>query len=85
MVVKFSSDTFAFTSLACSLSFWLGLILSYIPGVPRLNLPGLGWLAILAIGVVLAGVAAIRRSKLWPLAVPLALGTFLFVIFVIGS
>lgn len=85
MTIKFSGNHFAYASLVCSLSFWLCLILSYIPGGPRLELPGVRWLAIQGLGVVLAGAAAVRHSKLWPLAIFLALGTFFFVMFVIGS
>jgi hypothetical protein len=85
MKIKFSANHFAYASLVCSLSFWLGLILSYVPGAPRLDLPGVRWLAIMGVGVVLAGVAAVLRSKLWPLAIPFALGNFFFVMHVMGS
>jgi len=84
-MIKVSANQFAYASFICSLSFWLGVALSYVRGAPKLNLPGVSWLAILGIGVILAGVAAARRSKLWPLAIPLALGTFFFVMYVIGS
>ncbi len=59
MTLKFSANHFAYASLVCSLSFWLGLILSYVPGAPRLNFSGVWWLAIMGVGVALAIVAAV--------------------------
>jgi hypothetical protein len=87
MTSKVSANQFAYASLVCSLSFWLGLILSYVPGAPRLNFPGVLWLAIMGAGVALAVVAAVLNfeKKLWILAGALALGSFFFVMYVIGS
>jgi hypothetical protein len=65
--------------------FGLGFALSYVREAPKLNLPGVGWPAVLGIGVVLAGISAAGRSKLWPLAISLAVGTFFFVMYVMGS
>jgi hypothetical protein len=87
MALKFSVNHFAYASLVCSLLFWLGLILSYAPVAPRLinSIPGGWWLVIEGAGIALAAVAAVLQSKLWRLAVPLALGTFFFIWYVIGS
>ena len=87
MAIKLSANHFAYASLVCSLLFWSGLILSYFPGAPKLDLPGMRWLAIQGVGVVLGVVAAVLnfRKKLWVLAVALALVTFFFVMYVVGS
>ncbi len=80
--MKFSGNSFAYASLGCSLSFWLWASLGFIPTAPRLNfLTAEHWLVILAVAVILAGVAAARRSKLWPLAILLVLGTFIFLMY----
>jgi len=87
MTMKVSSSHFAYASFACSLLFWSGLVLSYFPSAPKLNLPGVQWLAIQGLGVVLGIVAAVLnfRKRLWIPAIALALVTFFFVMFVIGS
>jgi hypothetical protein len=87
MTVKLSANHFAYASLVCSLSFWLGLVLSYVPGAPRLNFSGTWWLAIMGVGTALAVVAAVLNfeRRVWILAVALALGTLFFVMYVIGS
>jgi hypothetical protein len=87
MAIKVSANHFAYASLVCSLLFWSGLILSYFPGAPKLDLPGMQWLAIQGVGVVLGVVAAVLnfRRKLWILAVALAVMTFFFVMYVVGS
>ena len=85
MKLKFSKDYFTYASFLFSLSFWFALILSHVPVVPKINIPGIWGLAIMGLGVVFAGAAAVCRSILWPLTIPLALGSFFFVMFVIGS
>jgi hypothetical protein len=57
------------------------------PVTSRINFSGLHWLAILGIGVVLAVVASVVNfeRKLWILAIVLALTTFFFAMYVIGS
>jgi hypothetical protein len=87
MMIKFSANHFAYASLICTLSFWLGAILSRFRGVPGIDLSGVHWLEILGVGVALAVVAAVLNfeKKLWILAVVLALGTFFLVMYVIGS
>jgi hypothetical protein len=89
VTIKISANHFAYASLVCSLLFWSGLVLSYFPSAPKLLdlVPGVRWLAIQGVGVVLGVVAAVLdfRKKLWILAVALALVTFFFVMYVIGS
>jgi hypothetical protein len=68
-----------------SASFWLALAFSFVPGVPRTNLTGFQWLKIVAVAVLLAGVGAALRSRLWRIAVPLALVTFFLVMYVMGT
>jgi hypothetical protein len=87
MELESLSNLFAYASFICSFSFWLGLILSRIPAVASLInvVPPMSWLVIEGVGIVLAGFSAVSRSKLWPLAIPLSLGSFFFVMYVIGS
>jgi len=85
MSLESLANFFGYASLACFFSFWLWAILNSIPNGPKLALPGLWWLGIMGVGIACAGIAAIGRSKLWFLAMPLAIGMFLFVMYVIGS
>jgi hypothetical protein len=87
MELKSVANVLAYTSIGCALSFWLGLILSRVPGVAGSIsfVPPLWWLVIEGASVVLASFAAIARSKLWPLAVALAVRNFFFVMYVISS
>jgi hypothetical protein len=87
MAIKVSANHFAYAGLVCSLLFWSGLILSYFPGAPKLDLPGVRWLAIS--GCRRCFGSGCRRTqlqkKLRILAVALALMTFFFVMYVVGS
>ena len=87
MTFECSSNVLSYASFFCSLSFWLGALLSYFPGAPRINCSGAIWLAILGAGILLAVVAAgvNFEKKRWISAFALALVTFCFVMFVIGS
>ena len=87
MELESLANLFAYGSFVCSLSFWLGFTLIHFGvAVGLINiLPGAWWLAIQGVGILLAGAAAVSRSKLWRLAVPLAFGDFFFVMYVIGS
>jgi hypothetical protein len=87
MTLESSSNLFSLASLVCSLSFWLGAILSYFPGAPGINLSGAHWLAILGIGAILAVAAAVLnfQKKLWIFALLLAIATFFFVMYVIST
>jgi hypothetical protein len=76
---KSYGQIFSFLSLLCSLSFWLALGLSYAPRLPQINLAPGRWLWVEILAVVLAAVGAVRQSRVWPIALSLALGTFLFV------
>lgn len=88
------SSSFAYASLACSLSFWLAGALSYLQTGLHLTLPGLGWVVTLpgwkwalfeAFALLLAIVATALRSKLWPIALPVALLMFLLTMYIMGS
>ena len=81
------SSLFAYASLVCSASFWLGLSLSYFPGAPTIILSGMYWLAIQGTGIALAVISAVLNfeKRLWILAVCLAVVTFFFVMYVVGS
>ena len=87
MTLEASSTLFAYTSLICSLSFWLDVILSYFHRAFWISLAGGHWLAILGAGVVLAVVAAVFNfeKRLWIFSFVLALVTFFFVMYVTGS
>ena len=87
MTSESSSAAFAYASLVCSLSFWLCLMLSYFESVVTASLSGGRWLAIQGTGILLAVVAAVLNfeKRLWIFCLGLALVTFLFVMYVIGS
>jgi hypothetical protein len=67
MTTESSANIFACSSLVCSLSFWSGLMLSYVPAAPTLNVSGTRWFSILGVGIVLAVLSAVPNSekKLW--------------------
>lgn len=50
-----------------------------------MELPGWRWAIFEALALLLALVATALRSKLWPVVLPLALGTFLLVFYIMGS
>jgi hypothetical protein len=82
-----SSNLFSCSSLVCSLSFWLGLIMSHFPHAPQIGFSGVHWLAILGAGgglAIVAGVVNYER-KLWILALVLAVATFFLAMYAIGS
>jgi hypothetical protein len=87
MTTESSSNLFASVSLVCSLSFWLGGVLSLFPGAPKIELSGTHWLEIVGGGIVLAVTAAVLNfeRKLWILAFVLALLTFFLVMYANGS
>ena len=84
--VNLSSNLFAYASLACSVLFWLGLILSCFPRSHTIDVSGEHWLAILGTGVSLGIVAGVVNfeKRLWILALALALITFFFVLYVMA-
>jgi hypothetical protein len=87
MTTESSANIFACSSLVYSLSFWSGLMLSYVPAAPTLKVSGMCWFSIMGVGIVLAVVSAVLNSekKLWIPAMAVSLVTFLFVMLVIGS
>lgn len=78
-----SANAFGYASLVCSLSFWVLLALRLIPGFPRIDFSFNYWLAIWAVGIVLAFVAAARGSGRWAWAALLPLAGFFVVIVLI--
>ncbi len=74
-------------SLVCSLSLWLGLVLSRFPGAPGLDVSGVRWLQIQGAGIILAVVACVLNfeRKLWIPAIILAVCNFFLVMYVMGS
>ena len=82
------SNGLAYVSLACSLSFWLDAGLGYLelPGLKWLaSLPGWKWALFEAFALLLAIVATVLRSKLWQIALPVALLMFLLTMYIMGS
>jgi len=65
--------------------FWLGNGLSHMPNFPEFNSSPLHWLGVEALGVVLAILAALLRSRIWPISRAVSLAMFFFTIYVIGS
>jgi hypothetical protein len=85
MNTKLVANISAYASLVCALIFWLGFGLSHIPNFPQLNLSPLHWLEVEALGVVLAIVAALLRSRIWPVTLGVSLAMFFFTMYVVGS
>lgn len=92
------SASFAYASLACSLSLWLVLGLYYLFGLLHINPPGWRWVVSLvgwqwllfgAFSLLLAMVATALGvffgAKLWRIALPLALLMFLLTYYVTVS
>jgi len=75
--LKIAARGFAYASLSCSLFFWGGLVLSYFPAAPQLDFTGPFWVVVLAVALVLGIVAAVLRTRLSLLVIPLAFVTFL--------
>jgi hypothetical protein len=94
MTKKGISSSFAYASLACSLSLWPGVGLYYLQNSLHLRLPGWGWVVALpgwkwalfeAFALLLAIVATALRSKLWPIALPVTFLMFLLSVYIMGS
>jgi len=78
---KSAANGFGIASLVCSLSFWVLLGLSYIPGFPKsLDLSFNYWVAIWFAAIILALIAAARGNRRWAWAALLPLATFFFLI-----
>jgi hypothetical protein len=85
MNTKLVANISAYASLVCVFSFWLGFGLSHMPSLPQLNLSPLHWLGVEALGVVLAIVAALLRSGIWPVSLVVSLAMLFFTMYVVGS
>jgi hypothetical protein len=70
-------------SLLACLTFWSGLFYPNPAETPMLNFTALQWLEIMGVGVILAIIAAALRSKLWRLALPVALIMFFLVLYAV--
>jgi hypothetical protein len=92
------SASFAFASLACSLSFWLLGALYFVPVGLRVRIPGWRWVNSIvswqwvlfeAFALLLAIIAtvfgAFFGAKLWRIALPVALLMFLLIYYVMVS
>ena len=94
MTKKGISSSFAYASLACSLSLWPGVGLYYLQPSLHLRIPGWGWVVALpgwkwelfeAFALLLAIVATALRSNLWPIALPVTFLMFLLSVYIMGS
>jgi hypothetical protein len=92
------STSFAYASLACSLSFWLLSALYYVQVGLRVRIPGWRrvdsianwqWVLFEAFALLLAIVATafgvFFGAKLWRIALPVALLTFLLTYYIMVS
>jgi hypothetical protein len=92
------STSFAYASLACSLSFWFLGALYFVPVSLRVRIPGwrwvnsiVGWQWVIfeAFALLLAIIAtasgAFVGAKLWRIALPVALLMFLLIYYVMVS
>jgi hypothetical protein len=90
------SKSFAYASLACSLSFWLEFGLGYL--YLRLGLAGLGWLIVfpawkwvvieafaLLLAIIATVIGPVVGAKLWRIALPVAVLMFLLTMYIMGS
>ena len=72
-------------SLLPFVSFWMDFFYVNASEEPGLPLSNLQWFKIMGLAVVLAIGAAVLRSKLWRVALPIALVMLFFVMYVMGS
>lgn len=88
------SNSFAYASISCSLSFWLAYVLGYLQTAAHLDvsilrwidtLPGWKWALFEAFALLLAIVATALGSKLWRIALPVALLMFLLIMYVMAT
>ena len=77
------ANVFAYASFIYIAAFWLAMPLSLV--VPRIAMiSGPQALQAMVVPVVLAGVSALLGSRLWKIALPLALLMFFFVMYANG-
>ena len=88
------SNIFAYASLASALSFWVAGALSFlqlglhrrVPGLTWVfRLPGWKWELVEAFALLLAIAATVLRSKLWRIALPVALVMLLLINYVMAT
>jgi hypothetical protein len=87
------SNSFACASLACSLAFWLVFGLYYLlGGAARMwvvSLPGWKWVLFEAFSLLLAIIATViglmAGTKLWRIALPVALLMFLLTMYIMET
>ena len=90
------SASFAYASLACSLSLWFALGLFYLQGALHFSIPGSKWVASLpgwtwppielfAVFLSIVAAALHFQSKLWRIALPVSFLMFLFILYVIRT
>ena len=82
---KLVGNLLACASLLCCLAYWVSFALYYVMGTNKLDLTGFQWFKVMGIAVILAGIATALRSRLWRVALPVALVMFLFVMYVMGT
>lgn len=78
MNTKLVADVSAYASLVCVLSFCLVFGLSHVPHFPQLALSPLQWLGVETLEVVLAIIAVLLRSRIWPISLVVSWGHVFF-------
>lgn len=92
------SASLAYASLACSLSFWLVFVLYCVQSGLHVRIPGWRWVdsvaswqwvlfeaSALVLAIVATAVGAFISAKLWRVALPAALLTFLLAYYTMVS
>lgn len=91
------SNSFAYASLGCSVSFWLAGGLAFLQTDMHITLPGLHWIVTLpgwkwalfeAFGLLLALISTVLGvigAKLWRIALPVAFLMFLLILHSMGT
>jgi hypothetical protein len=82
---KLAGHVLASVSLLSCLLFWLALLYAGASETVLIDLTGFQWLEIMGIAVIFAFIAAVFRSKLSWVALPIALIMFLFTMYVMGT
>ncbi|HKV64104.1 MAG TPA: hypothetical protein VJO16_19515 [Candidatus Acidoferrum sp.] len=84
-LARIVGHAFASLSLLICLIFWVGFFYAGAAETPLLKFTGLQWLEIDGVGVALSAIAALLRSKLWRVALPVSLLMFFFTMYVMGT
>ena len=85
MNTQLVANVSAYASLTCVLLFWRGFSLNYVPHFPQLAFSPLQWLGVETLGGVLAIIAALLRSRIWPISLAVSLAMFFFSMYVVVS